>query len=132
MYRLLTGVAAAVLLTGCQTISSPTDFGNDPSTAQGTTTLEVKTKLTYLDVHQDFLPAFDIVDDALSRISTTPVDSDISTGKLIATVEGALVTYEIFPIPHGDTRIIMDPKVESAPTAEESLMYLSRLQDEFI
>ena len=132
MYRSLAGVLAAVLITGCQTISSPTDLGIDQSTAQGTTTLEVKTKLTYLDVHQDFLPAFDVVDDALRRISTTPVDSDISTGKLVATVEGALVTYEIFPIPYGDTRVIMDPKVESAPTAEESLMYLSRLQDEFI
>ena len=89
-------------------------------------TLEVTSKLTYLDVHWGFLPAFEVVDTALRSISATPVNSDRASGKLEGTVDGVLVVYEIFPITSVATRVIMDPARRLSPA--QKLKFLNSLR----
>jgi len=93
-------------------------------------TVKSTSLLTYMDVHRGFLPAFDVVDSALKRVSDTEVTSDIASGKLEGTVDGDLVTYEIFPVTAIATRVIMDPAKRLS--REQKLKFLNFLREEII
>lgn len=93
-------------------------------------TVKSTSLLTYMDVHRGFLPAFEVVDSALKRISGTAVTSDRASGKLVGTVEGALVAYEIFPVTSIATRVIMDPAAKLSQ--ELTLKFLNTLLEEII
>ena len=87
-------------------------------------------QLTYLDVYRGYLPAFEVVDAALKNVSGTSVESDSTTGKLVGTVDGTEVTYEIFPINTTSTRIIMDPSLRLS--REQKVKFLSSLLNEIV
>ena len=87
-------------------------------------------QLTYLDVYRGYLPAYRIVDAALKNVSGTEVDSDSATGKMVGTVDGSLVTYEIFPINSTSTRIILDPSLRLS--RQQKVKFLTALLDEIV